>query len=537
MAYDRPRAGLITRAITNQLSTSLKLATSNTRQTIHPLKSAHQPLSPTPPNWPIPGPTSSGSPEPTRQPPTDRPQLDSSPSIAPVRAQLRHSASVPSSKLGRLAHYTSLLGGLGIGLATDKLGAFSRGNSQPHGGILSPSNGRRLVDKLSLMRGAALKVGQFLAIQDSSVVPDQLRIILQKVQDQANFMPFKQTNKVMIDNLGPNWPDLFDSFEEIPFAAASIGQVHQARLAKSSEYPNGLDLAVKVQFPGVRESIESDLSYLKWLLLASAALPRGLYLENTIKVLGKELDDECDYQREALAGIRMAHLIDNSALKDTFRVARVISELSGKSVLTTELMRGQSLNLATEWEQHERDLIGNSILQLSLSELFSFGLMQTDPNSGNFLFDRDDAKLELIDFGATREYDQSFINLFYKLLSAAVEQDEPLATKLSLEIGYLTGEESDLMVRAHLDSLFALASPFTTTAPDPFNFSQLGPPITNKIRQQIPIMLANRLTPPPDQTYSLNRKLSGAFLLCERLGSNVHSRNLLAQYKPSPVTA
>ena len=449
---------------------------------------------------------------------------------ARARQVLTQSSPVPSTKLGRLAHYTSLLGGLGMGIVKDK---FTNSANHPGGGILSAANGRRLVDKLSRMRGAALKVGQFLSIQDSAVVPDQLRMILEQVQHSANFMPFDQTNKVLETNLGKDWPAKFESFELVPFAAASIGQVHQARLHPSAEFPSGLDVAVKVQFPGVRQSIQSDLTYLSWLLIGSSVLPKGLFLENTIKVMTKELDDECDYQREAEQAIKMRSLIQNCDLNSSFRVARVISDLSGAQVLTTELMAGQSLSGASEWDQAERDLIGNSVLNLCLSEVFRFGLMQTDPNTGNFLFDRQSQKLELIDFGATREYHQPFINTFYELLLAAVHQDKPLATRLSQEVGYLTGNEVDIMIDAHLNSLFALASPFRADAPEPFNFGQLGPPITDQIRKQIPVMLQNRLTPPPDQTYSLNRKLSGAFLLCERLKSNVQTKSLLQRYKPS----
>lgn len=147
-----------------------------------------------------------------------------------------------------------------------------------------------------------------------------------------------------------------------PFAAASIGQVHRATLDPSSplakDYPGLTDLAVKVQFPGVRESITSDLGTLRWLLLASAALPRGLYLDNTLRVMGRELEDECDYVREAECGSRMREFVRQSReLKDAFEVPRVVGELSGGMVLTTEMMKGRPLKDVLTLDQDKRDWV------------------------------------------------------------------------------------------------------------------------------------------------------------------------------------
>jgi aarF domain-containing kinase len=157
--------------------------------------------------------------------------------------------------------------------------------------------------------------------------------------------------------------------------------------------------------------------------------------------------------------------------------------------------------------------------------------MQTDPNWSNFLYNELTGKLELIDFGATREYSKEFMDDFLRMLRAAISGDRSECVHWSEKIGYLTGEEKETMRNAHVDSMIALAEPFKPTAPDPYPFA--GQTITDRVRAQVPLMLRERLTPPPEPTYSLNRKLSGAFLLCARLKANVSCRGLFEEVTSS----
>ena len=161
-------------------------------------------------------------------------------------------------------------------------------------------------------------------------------------------MPFWQTERVLVTSLGARWRELFQSFSEIPFASASIGQVHEGVTL------DGRPVAVKIQFPGVAQSLKSDLSNLRMLLSATALLPKGLYLDNTIKVMERELADECDYSREAQAAKRFAHLLRND---DAFDVPAVVDELCGHQVLTTQRMQGTTLSKANELPQTSRDLV------------------------------------------------------------------------------------------------------------------------------------------------------------------------------------
>lgn len=445
------------------------------------------------------------------------------------------SSKVPSSRIARLMHY----GSLGAGLAWGAAGSYIRGESVGGEGkqFMSDDNIRRLVDKLSTMRGAALKLGQFMSIQDSNLLPEQIEQVMLRVQNSAHYMPQWQMEKVMRQDLGADWRDGFEEFEDVPFASASIGQVHSAVLSRKSSSPlAGQKVAVKVQFPGVRESIGSDLSNLRWLVTASALLPKGLFLDNTIRVMRRELDDECNYEREREMCKRFGELLNKP--ESLFSVPRVVDELCSGRVLTTEMMKGRPLTQAARFTQEKRDAIARSILELSLRELFSFRLMQTDPNWTNFLYNERTGKIELIDFGATREYDKVFMDDWLCMLKAAISGDRKECIRWSEKVGYLTGEESEGMQNAHVDSMIALGEPFRQDAPNPYPFA--GQTITERVRAQIPLMLRERLTPPPEPTYSLNRKLSGAFLLCARLKAKVGCKemfeNITKDYVLGPIS-
>lgn len=383
--------------------------------------------------------------------------------------------------------------------------------------MFSAGNMERLVAKLSKMRGAALKLGQMMSFQDSKMLPGPIQEVLQRVQDRADYMPAWQRDRVLVSSLGPEWRDLFEDFEETPIAAASIGQVHRAML-KSGE-----KVAVKVQFPGVADSINSDLDNISMLLMASGMLPKGLYLDKTIDNARTELGWECDYERELACGRRYKELLADEG--DVFAVPEIHARASGKHVLTMQFMEGTGVTRAAgSLSQAQRDWIGTQILRLCLREIVEFRFMQTDPNWTNFLYNAATDRLELLDFGASREFPRAFVARYVALLAAAARRDRDAVLDYSRRLGYLTGHESRAMLDAHVASILTLAEPFLRSAPEVYDFADQT--ITERVRGLIPVMVRERLSPPPEETYSLHRKLSGAFLLCARLGSRVRCREL-----------
>lgn len=432
-------------------------------------------------------------------------------------------SEVPSTRLARIFHYGSLAAGMGLGAATQGIKHYASGNKTSismKSLILSPQNIERMAKKFSKMRGAALKIGQMMSFQDLSILPAEIQQILLRVQNSAHYMPPGQLERVMVNDLGNNWRErLFTSFEDVPVAAASIGQVHNAVTEDLTP------VVVKVQYPGVVDSIDSDLNNLLTLLTASAILPAGLFLDKTIANARVELKWECDYIREAQNLIRFRDMIKDDPV---FEVPRVFHNLCGEHVLTMERMRGLEITKGN-WDQNTRDWIATNIMRLCLLEIKHFKFMQTDPNWANFLYNESTGKIELLDFGAAREFGDEFIENYILILKAAIKKDRDQIAHYSKKLGYLTGLESPAMTEAHVDSILVLGEAFSPVdnKGKPFNFKDQT--ITDRVRGNVGIMLSERLTPPPEETYSLHRKLSGVFLLCARLGATVPCEDLFKE--------
>lgn len=446
------------------------------------------------------------------------------PEIKPHKQMLSERArerKVPVTRLGRLANFGGLAVGLGFGALAEVAKKTMRSNdgagdkkamldSSP---FLSEANAERIVRTLCKVRGAALKLGQMLSIQDDAFINPQLAKIFDRVRQSADFMPIKQMMKALNSDLGPNWRDKLESFEERPFAAASIGQVHLAKMK------DGREVAMKIQYPGVAQSINSDVNNLMTVLSMSNALPEGLFPEHLIDVMRRELALECDYVREAQCARTFKELLKDQPF---FYVPDVIDELSGKHVLTTELVPGFPLDQAAGLPMELKEEICRNILTLCLRELFEFRYMQTDPNWSNFFYDPNTHTVALLDFGATRGFDLSFTDLYIEVIRSASLGDRQGVLEKSIEMKFLTGYESKSMINAHVDAVMILGEAFAST--EPFDFGSQS--TTERIHNLIPVMLKQRLTPPPEETYSLHRKMGGSFLICSRLNAKLSCNDM-----------
>ncbi|KYQ94450.1 ABC1 family protein kinase [Tieghemostelium lacteum] len=440
--------------------------------------------------------------------------------------------AIPSSQTSRFLHFSKLALGMGVGFLGEYTKRSLSAQDQQHSSMFSDSNAERMADSFSRMRGAALKVGQVLSIQDENLLPPKFVEILEKVRKSANPMPRDQLMATMEEELGEKWRENFEVFEEEPVAAASIGQVHRAVLK------DGMVVAVKVQYPGVADSISSDIRNLIGLL--KMVVPETAFIDKSLESARKELLLETNYLNESENQRMFKKFLESSdvhpSLSKNMYVPEVIERLTTRRILTTEFVQGVAIDKINDQthSQSSRDWISKNIINLCLAELFEFNMMQTDPNWTNFVVDFEKKRINLLDFGACRRYDMSFLKDYFKSIEAGVERDKQSVLDYSLSLGYLTGDENSLMLDAHSESVMILAEPFSKRYYNEQGISKYAfndQQISKRIGKLIPVMLKNRLKPPPEETYSLHRKLSGCYLVCSKLKANINCTNLWKYYQ------
>lgn len=344
-----------------------------------------------------------------------------------------------------------------------------KGDSKPgEGGIakyaLNEKNANRLAMNFKKMRGGALKIGQLLSTSEESVMPPMLREALEKARSEADIMPVKHVTKSLVRELGKDWQKHFKEINLFPFAAASIGQVHEAILK------DGTRVALKIQYPGISNSIDSDLNNFKMIIELLGIFPRGLYLNEALDVARGELHWECDYEREA--AYQRAYREHLLKYPHNFYCPQVMTDVSTKSVLCSEFIDGLEIDMFMNASQEVRNRIGSLMIELCFRELFEFKMMQTDPNPANYLYDEKKDVMNLLDLGAGRDFDEKFLDHYMQIIWGAYTSDRDRIISHSEKIGFLTGDESQDMYNAQYTGTMIVGEPFRTKPGELYDFGQ-----------------------------------------------------------------
>lgn len=390
--------------------------------------------------------------------------------------------------------------------------------------LLTPSNILRVSDELARMRGAALKLGQLISMDAGDFLPRELAELMARLRADADFMPPQQLNSVLTSNWGPGWRARFTRFDMRPLAAASIGQVHRAITA------DGRELAIKVQYPGVARSIDSDVDNVVSLFRLTGLAPPRARLESLIAEAKKQLHEEADYIREA-GNIR--RFTEQLRGIDGFVVPVVQEDFSTGNILAMSFVPGLPIETSEGQSQDIRDRTMTWLIRLALDELFIFAFVQTDPNFANYSYDTASGTIGLLDFGATREFSPETVSLYRQLLLAGLERDQGKIGELAVKLG-LYNDQTSSHHRTMIIEIITLVFDAISRSPS-FDFA--NDQLLHRLRSMGTDMALDQSfdqIPPVDVLY-LQRKAAGLYLLGRRLRASVPLREILQDYAHDTV--
>ena len=290
----------------------------------------------------------------------------------------------------------------------------------------------KMVGALGQMKGAAMKLGQFASFIDTEFIPEEYREIYQeqlaKLRTDAPAMPWEKVEKVLLEEYDDEpVSELFAEFETEAFAAASIGQVHRAEML------DGRQVAVKIQYPGIAEALEADLRNAGTLVRLARAIAPGLDAKAIAEELSERVMEELDYEYEAQNQRSFSRAYRDHPF---IYVPDVITRLSRRRVLVTELVEGLDFEEIKQLPDEERSRFGEIVFRGSFGSIYHLQHFNADPHPGNYILMRD-GRVAFLDFGMTKKLDREQILLEQRAVDAAT-RDDPEALRESLhDLGFV----------------------------------------------------------------------------------------------------
>jgi predicted unusual protein kinase regulating ubiquinone biosynthesis (AarF/ABC1/UbiB family) len=343
-------------------------------------------------------------------------------------------AKIPKGRLRRSAKLGSVVGVQGARYAGTKAANVARSEEGGKEKLEQRhlETAMKMVGALGQMKGAAMKLGQFASFIDTEFLPEEYSEIYQeqlaKLRTSAPPMPWEKVEKVLDEEWdGEPVSELFASFEQEAFAAASIGQVHRAEML------DGRRVAVKIQYPGIAEALDADLRNAGTIVRLARALAPGLDAKAIAHEIRERVMEELDYEYEAQNQRSFARAYRDHPF---IYVPEVITRLSRRRVLVTELVEGMDFEQIKQLPHEERSRFGEIIFRGNLGSMFNLQHFNADPHPGNYIL-MDDGRVAFLDFGMTKKLDREQIVLEQRAFDAA-SRDDPEGFREALhDLGFI----------------------------------------------------------------------------------------------------
>ena len=343
-----------------------------------------------------------------------------------------------SSRFGRAARLSGLAAGAAgrsIGGRATTVGRSDEAKAEANRKAVLET-AERMVTVLGSMRGAAMKIGQTLSVIDLGLGDEELseefQAKLARLQHMAPTVEFTDMRKVIEDDLGQRIGNAFAEFDPEPIAAASIGQVYKARL------DDGRDVAVKVQYPGIKKTVESDLKNLSLVLKAGSRMVPGLASKEVAAEITERIVEELDYELEAANHRAMAREYRRHPF---IGVPDVVGDMCTERVIVTEFVPARRFADLAKEPDEVRDRYGEILFRFYVNGPFRHRLLSGDPHPGNSLFP-DDGSVAFLDFGFFKRQSAEQVDSQREILKAVYAQDADRLFELSREQGVIGDDRS-----------------------------------------------------------------------------------------------
>ncbi|OEY66735.1 ABC1 kinase family protein [Marinobacter sp. X15-166B] len=423
-------------------------------------------------------------------------------------------------------------------MATNWLGGKDTRDTR-HRAMLS-SQAEFLVEELGKLKGSVVKIGQVMALYGEHFLPEEVTAALHTLEDQTTSLEWQAIRKVLAAELGAG-PLAELEVDPEPIGAASLGQVHRAR-RKS----DGLELVLKVQYPGVDEAVDSDLNAVAQLLKVARLVSLGPEFNDWLEEVREMMHREVDYRLEAKTTERFRLLLQDDP---RFVVPRVLPEYSTAHVIASTFEAGHSLGASAvkALPQARRNALGKAALGLFFRELFVWGEIQTDPNFGNYRIriagddgsDTGHDQIVLLDFGAVQRYPESFLKPVIAMIRAAYERDLDGVIEGGVQLRFMSRDWPEEVLytfaRVCTSVLEPLAAddrdwpPEAVNAQGLYRWKQSDLP-SRVAREAAREAISRYFKIPPKEFVFLNRKLIGVYTFIAVLGAEFNGEALLRQH-------
>lgn len=363
-----------------------------------------------------------------------------------------------------------------------------------------------LVSTVGQLKGAAMKAVQTITVEGQDFLPPEVMQILEKLQSQAPPISNEVLMKELKEQLGEEKFSRLENLSTDPIASASIGQVYQATI-------NGEPVVVKIQYPGVAESVDEDIDTLKKLLKGLLLVSgKTIDFNDLMEEVRRVLKLETNYEYELKSLQKYKELFKGS----NYHIPDVYPEFSTKKVIVMSKEEGLEFGewVKTNPEPEKKKKISDDLLFLFIKEFFENKLVQTDPNPANFLVN-EKGEMVLLDFGATLEFDEAFIKEYQKLVRVVFSKNRKDILSHVLEMGLIKPQESNEAKDAFVEFLILSLHPFKDEL-QPFDFANKD--YADLIRQEaFKFSKLLKYSAPPKKLIFLNRKLGGVFNLLKKM--------------------